>query len=267
MVLFGSMAISFAAIWLTAPDPTRWVLLLMVGVGGANAGGMVLPGLAAYLFPARLLSSAVGMGVLVARLGAFAGPPLGAAMIAGQVPAQTFLGSRPAGAGVVIMALSCRGAGRAEKQKTGGAVRLTRPSRVPGRAVRSHPLPEAVAAYTHPAKLLFVERTIPVECGSIAYHRSWRDRGAGIERSPAKNVPYVLLEHMIAMNQLSSPTPRTRVPLDAFLTPGKLRSISRSRWPDGALPAGWLGIGLHRRISVPLGSAGCRPREGGPLMA
>jgi AAHS family 4-hydroxybenzoate transporter-like MFS transporter len=92
MLLFGAMALSFATIALTAPDPTRWVLLLMVGVGGANAGGMVLPGLAAYLFPARLLSSAVGMGVLVARLGAFAGPPLGAAMIARQVPAQTFLG-------------------------------------------------------------------------------------------------------------------------------------------------------------------------------
>ena len=51
----------------------------------------VLPGLAAYLFPARLLSSAVGMGVLVARLGAFAGPPLGGAMIAANVPAQSFL--------------------------------------------------------------------------------------------------------------------------------------------------------------------------------
>lgn len=92
MLLFGSMAISFAAIGLTAPDTARWTLLLMVGVGGANAGGMVLPGLAAYLFPARLLSSAVGMGVLVARLGAFAGPPLGAAMIAADVPARTFLG-------------------------------------------------------------------------------------------------------------------------------------------------------------------------------
>ncbi|RIV88119.1 MFS transporter [Aurantiacibacter xanthus] len=91
-LLFGSMAASFAMIALTAPDQTRWTLLLMVGVGGANAGGMVLPGLCAYLFPARLLSSAVGMGVLVARLGAFAGPPLGGAMIAAKVPAQTFLG-------------------------------------------------------------------------------------------------------------------------------------------------------------------------------
>ncbi|HEY6815409.1 MAG TPA: MFS transporter [Croceibacterium sp.] len=91
MLMFGLMAASFAAIGLTAPDPVRWTLLLMVGVGGANAGGMVLPGLAAYLFPARLLSSAVGMGVLVARLGAFAGPPLGGAMIAAGVPAGTFL--------------------------------------------------------------------------------------------------------------------------------------------------------------------------------
>ena len=106
MLLFGSMAASFTTIALTAPDATRWVLLLMVGVGGANAGGMVLPGLAAYLFPARLRSSAVGMGVLVARLGAFAGPPLGAAMIASEVPAQTFLGvaALPALA-CVIMAL------------------------------------------------------------------------------------------------------------------------------------------------------------------
>lgn len=91
MLLFGAMAASFAVIGLTAPDPIRWTLLLMIGVGGANAGGMVLPGLAAYLFPAHLLSSAVGMGVLVARLGAFAGPPLGAAMIAAEVPARIFL--------------------------------------------------------------------------------------------------------------------------------------------------------------------------------
>jgi len=104
MLLFGTMAASFAAIFLTAPDPLRWTLLLMVGVGGANAGGMVLPGLAAYLFPARLLSSAVGMGVLVARLGAFAGPPLGAAMLAAGVAPRTFLGvaALPALACVVV---------------------------------------------------------------------------------------------------------------------------------------------------------------------
>jgi AAHS family 4-hydroxybenzoate transporter-like MFS transporter len=107
MLLFGSMALSFLVIAFTAPDASRWTLLLMVGVGGANAGGMVLPGLAAHLFPARMLSSAVGMGVLVARLGAFAGPPLGAAMIAADVPARTFLGvaAIPALACVVVALL------------------------------------------------------------------------------------------------------------------------------------------------------------------
>lgn len=107
ILLFGSMAASFAVIGLTAPDTTRWTLMLMVGVGGANAGGMVLPGLAAYLFPARLLSSAVGMGVLVARLGAFAGPPLGAAMIGANMPAQTIIGvaAFPALACVVVALL------------------------------------------------------------------------------------------------------------------------------------------------------------------
>ena len=107
MLLFGAMAASFITIWLTAPDQTRWTLMLMIGVGGANAGGMVLPGLAAHLFPARLLSSAVGMGVLVARLGAFAGPPLGAAMLAAQVAPQTFLGvaALPALACVVVALL------------------------------------------------------------------------------------------------------------------------------------------------------------------
>ncbi|MWV29000.1 MFS transporter [Aurantiacibacter rhizosphaerae] len=101
VLLFGSMAASFAAIWLTAPDQTRWTLLLMVGVGGANAGGMVLPGLAAYLFPARMLSSAVGVGVLVARLGAFAGPPLGGWMLATSVAPKDFLGV------AAIPALAC----------------------------------------------------------------------------------------------------------------------------------------------------------------
>lgn len=106
MLLFGAMAASFAIIALTAPDQTRWTWLLMLGVGGANAAAMVLPGLAAHLFPARLLSSAVGMGVLVARLGAFAGPPLGAAMLAAEVPAQTFLGVAAIPAlGCVLVAL------------------------------------------------------------------------------------------------------------------------------------------------------------------
>ena len=105
ILMFGAMAISFGAIGLTAPDPLRWRLLLMVGIGGASAGAMVLPALCAYLFPPHLLSSAVGLGVLVARLGAIAGPPAGEAMLNAGVSAQTFLvgGAVPA----VLCAIAC----------------------------------------------------------------------------------------------------------------------------------------------------------------
>jgi MFS family permease len=87
------MALCFGAVGATAPDATRWTLLLMVGVGGASAGGMALPALCADLFPPRLLSSAVGMGVLVARIGAILGPPIGQAMLSAHVDPGLFLAS------------------------------------------------------------------------------------------------------------------------------------------------------------------------------
>lgn len=90
MLMFGTMGLSFLIVSLTAPEATRWTLLLSIGVGGASAGGMILPALCAYLFPARLLSSAIGMGVMVARLGAFAGPLVGQAIIGSEAGAQGF---------------------------------------------------------------------------------------------------------------------------------------------------------------------------------
>ncbi len=91
VAMFGAMAAAFVAVGLTAPDPLRWTLLLMIGVGGASAGGMALPALCAYLFPSRLLSSAVGVGVLVARVGAIAAPPLGQALLTAEVAPHMFL--------------------------------------------------------------------------------------------------------------------------------------------------------------------------------
>jgi AAHS family 4-hydroxybenzoate transporter-like MFS transporter len=91
VIAFGLMALCFLGVGLTAPDAARWTLLLMVGVGGASAGGMALPALCAYLFPPRLLSSAVGMGVLVARIGAIFGPPLGQAMLSHGIAPNLFL--------------------------------------------------------------------------------------------------------------------------------------------------------------------------------
>jgi AAHS family 4-hydroxybenzoate transporter-like MFS transporter len=91
IIMFGLMALSFLAVGATTPDATRWMWLLMVGVGGSAAGGMALPALCAYLFPPRLLSTAVGVGVLVARIGAMSGPLLGQVMLnAGVAPGLFF---------------------------------------------------------------------------------------------------------------------------------------------------------------------------------
>ena len=88
---FLFMSACFLAIGLTAPEPLRWTLLLLAGAGCISGAGMALPALTAYLFPSRLLSSAVGMGVLVARVGAISGPLIGTAMLDADVEPRLFL--------------------------------------------------------------------------------------------------------------------------------------------------------------------------------
>lgn len=88
---FTAMTLCFAAIGLTAPDPASWTVLLLAGVGLISGAGMALPALTAYLFPAHMLSSAMGLGVLVARVGALAGPLIGSAMLTANVEPRLFL--------------------------------------------------------------------------------------------------------------------------------------------------------------------------------
>jgi len=104
---FVFMTACFVAIGLTAPEPLRWTLLLLAGAGGISGAGMALPALTAYLFPSRLLSSAVGMGVLVARVGAISGPLIGTAMLNAGVEPRLFLAAAALPAG--IAALICLG--------------------------------------------------------------------------------------------------------------------------------------------------------------
>jgi len=104
---FLFMAACFLAIGLTAPDPLRWTLLLLAGAGAISGAGMALPALTAYLFPSHLLSSAVGMGVLVARVGAISGPLIGTAMLDAGVAPRLFLASAALPAG--LAALICLG--------------------------------------------------------------------------------------------------------------------------------------------------------------
>jgi AAHS family 4-hydroxybenzoate transporter-like MFS transporter len=104
VVMFAVMAASFIGVSVTAPEPLRWTLLLMVGMGAASAGGMALPALCAYLFPPRLLSSAIGMGVMIARIGAIAGPPIGALMIGAGVSSRLYFAAAAVPAALCALA-------------------------------------------------------------------------------------------------------------------------------------------------------------------
>ena len=99
---------AFLAIGLTEPDPLRWRLLLALGAGTVSGAAMALPALTAFLFPRNMVASAVGMGVLIARIGAFAGPLIGQAMLTGGVTPRIFLAAAalPAAiAGVICLAI------------------------------------------------------------------------------------------------------------------------------------------------------------------
>lgn len=103
VIMFGLMTLSFLAVGASAPDATRWIALLMIGVGGSAAGGMALPALCAYLFPPRLLSTAIGMGVMVARIGAMAGPLLGGAMLEAKVSPNLFFAAAAGPAALCVL--------------------------------------------------------------------------------------------------------------------------------------------------------------------
>jgi AAHS family 4-hydroxybenzoate transporter-like MFS transporter len=107
ILTFATIAGCFAAIGLLPPDPDRWTWLLLIGVGGASAAGLALMALAPYLFPGRLLSSAVGAGVLVGRVGAIGGPLVGQAMLSANVAPNTFFAA--AAVPALVSLLFCLG--------------------------------------------------------------------------------------------------------------------------------------------------------------
>ena len=93
--LFAVYSIATASLLLLAlgivGGTTGWTMLLIVAMGGVSGGGMAFPALTAYLFPSRLLSSAIGMGVLIARGGAIAAPLIGGALLTAGAGPATFL--------------------------------------------------------------------------------------------------------------------------------------------------------------------------------
>ena len=91
--------------------PAWWTVLLLVAMGGVSGGAMAIPALAAFLFPSRLLSSAIGVGVLISRIGATIAPLIGGAMLqAGATPGQVLLAAAVPAAVCALAFLALPGA-------------------------------------------------------------------------------------------------------------------------------------------------------------
>lgn len=111
LTMVGAYAIVTAALLAMGlsivAGPGAWTVLLLVAMGGISGGAMAFPALTAYLFPPRLLSSAIGLGVLVARVGAIVAPLIGGAMLkAGASPAQFLLLAAVFAAAVALVCLA-----------------------------------------------------------------------------------------------------------------------------------------------------------------
>lgn len=78
---YSCVVIALLLLGVTEPDPWTWGVLLLVAGGGVSAAHLAIMAVAISFFPPRLLSSAIGLAVAVARLGAIGGPFLGGAII------------------------------------------------------------------------------------------------------------------------------------------------------------------------------------------
>jgi AAHS family 4-hydroxybenzoate transporter-like MFS transporter len=90
MGAYGLVLIMLVGFSLIAPDIWVWgAMLLIVGSGIAGAH-MALMAVGTSFYPAHVLSAAIGFAVAVARLGAVAGPMLGAALVGAGASPQIF---------------------------------------------------------------------------------------------------------------------------------------------------------------------------------
>jgi AAHS family 4-hydroxybenzoate transporter-like MFS transporter len=86
------------------PNIYSWGVLLIIAGGGISAVHLAIMAVAIGFFPQHLLSSAIGICVAVARLGAIGGPMLGSLAIGAGVSTSTFF------AIAVLPSLICIGA-------------------------------------------------------------------------------------------------------------------------------------------------------------
>lgn len=87
---YASAVVALLLLGVTAPGLWSWGALLLVAGGGISAAHLVVMAVAVGFFPPHLRSSAIGIAVAVARLGAIGGPMLGGIAIGAGVGPSTF---------------------------------------------------------------------------------------------------------------------------------------------------------------------------------
>jgi AAHS family 4-hydroxybenzoate transporter-like MFS transporter len=84
------VAACLVAFSLVPPAPLGWGSLLLVVGGGIAGAHLALMAVGTTFYPPWILSSAIGIAVAVARIGAIAGPMVGAWLVAGGASPQAF---------------------------------------------------------------------------------------------------------------------------------------------------------------------------------
>lgn len=87
---YASVVVALLLLGVVAPGLWSWGFLLLVAGGGISAAHLVIMAVAVGFFPPHLRSSAIGIAVAVARLGAIGGPMLGGLAIGAGASTSTF---------------------------------------------------------------------------------------------------------------------------------------------------------------------------------
>ena len=87
---YSSAVVALLLLGVVAPGLWSWGVLLLVAGGGISAAHLVVMAVAVGFFPPHLRSSAIGIAVAVARLGAIGGPMLGGLVIGAGASTSLF---------------------------------------------------------------------------------------------------------------------------------------------------------------------------------
>jgi AAHS family 4-hydroxybenzoate transporter-like MFS transporter len=88
---YALVALALAAFGVVPPTPAGWGVLLLIVGGGIAGAHLAIMAVGTSFYPPHMLSTAIGLAVAVARLGAIAGPFVGAALIDAGFGAESFL--------------------------------------------------------------------------------------------------------------------------------------------------------------------------------